>query len=96
MVTWITDSIWSLWKNYQDSEIIRRMDMSKDETKRMTETEMRFLKQGQGWRGLGSEKDLQQGYLSTDPDRVVRVRLEGGEGRLTVKGRALWQIKTRV
>ncbi len=30
---------------------------------------------------------IKQGYLSTNPDRVIRVRIEGNKGFLTIKGR---------
>jgi adenylate cyclase len=42
----------------------------------------------------GEATSIVQGYLSLDPDRTVRVRVRGGTGRLTVKGRA--QGLTRV
>jgi CYTH domain-containing protein len=42
----------------------------------------------------GEATSIVQGYLSLDPDRTVRVRVRGGSGRLTVKGRA--QGLTRV
>jgi adenylate cyclase len=32
---------------------------------------------------------MRQAYLSTDPDRTVRVRLDGERGVLTIKGRSL-------
>lgn len=51
------------------------------------EIERKFLVTGEGWRG-GKTETLRQGYLSTDPDRVVRVRLSGDTGYLTVKGRS--------
>jgi adenylate cyclase len=31
--------------------------------------------------------DICQGYLLNSPDRVVRVRIKGGNGFLTIKGR---------
>ena len=33
-------------------------------------------------------EEIQQGFLSLDRDRVVRVRLKGDQGYLTIKGRA--------
>lgn len=51
------------------------------------EIERKFLVAGDGWR-LGAEGlAYRQGYLTTDPDRTVRVRLAGDRGYLTVKGR---------
>ncbi|MDX1763718.1 MAG: CYTH domain-containing protein, partial [bacterium] len=58
----------------------RRTDMG-------TEIERKFLVQGEGWRQGAVGTDLQQGYLSVDPDRTVRVRLAGDQGTLTIKGR---------
>lgn len=52
------------------------------------EIERKFLVRGDAWRGAGSSVAIRQGYLSTDPQRVVRVRLAGERGFLTVKGRA--------
>lgn len=51
------------------------------------EIERKFLVSGEGWRG-GKAESIRQGYLSTDPDRVVRVRVSGDTGYLTVKGRS--------
>lgn len=52
------------------------------------EIERRFLVAGDGWRPGAVAVEIVQGYLSTDPRRVVRVRLAGGSGYLTVKGLA--------
>lgn len=53
------------------------------------EIERKFLVASDGWRSAaGSGTALRQGYLSTDPDRTVRVRIAGDQARLTVKGRA--------
>ena len=52
------------------------------------EVERKFLVESEAWR---SDADggtvLAQGYLSDHPDRVVRVRLAGDQGTLTIKGR---------
>ena len=53
-----------------------------------TEIERKFLLAGDAWRTLGTPVLLRQGYLSSDPDRTVRVRIEGGEGTMTIKGRS--------
>jgi adenylate cyclase len=53
------------------------------------EIERKFLTAGDGWRLLGEPVLLRQGYLSSDPDRTVRVRVEGGQGMLTIKGRSV-------
>jgi len=50
------------------------------------EIERKFLVQGDGWRGLVPGKHYRQGYLSTDADRTVRVRVIEDRGYLTIKG----------
>jgi adenylate cyclase len=50
------------------------------------EIERKFLLQGEGWRALGTPVLLRQGYLSSDKARVVRVRIEGAQAMLTIKG----------
>jgi adenylate cyclase len=51
------------------------------------EIERKFLLAGEAWRALGQPVLLRQGYLSTDPERTVRVRIEGEAGTMTIKGR---------
>ena len=41
----------------------------------------------EGWRPDGAGEEIAQGYLSSVPERTVRVRLRGGRGYLTVKGK---------
>ena len=53
------------------------------------EIERKFLLVGDGWRKLGEPVLLRQGYLSSNPDRTVRVRIEGATGTLTIKGRSV-------
>lgn len=53
------------------------------------EIERKFLLVGDGWRALGEPVLLRQGYLSSNPDRTVRVRVEGGQGTMTIKGRSV-------
>lgn len=53
------------------------------------EIERKFLLAGDGWRALGTPVLLRQGYLSADPARVVRVRIEGERAFLTIKGRSV-------
>jgi CYTH domain-containing protein len=50
------------------------------------EIERKFLVRGDEWRGHGPAVLLRQGYLSDDPERVVRVRIEGDTAQLTIKG----------
>jgi adenylate cyclase len=53
------------------------------------EIERKFLVVGDVWRSLGPGTLMQQGYLSTDLERVVRVRLEGDDASLTIKGQSV-------
>ena len=50
------------------------------------EIERKFLLAGDAWRGLGQPVLLRQGYLSSARERVVRVRIEGDQAMLTIKG----------
>lgn len=52
-----------------------------------TEIERKFLVCGDAWRAPGLPVLLRQGYLSSLPERTVRVRIEGGSACLTIKGR---------
>lgn len=51
------------------------------------EIERKFLVRGDAWKTLGKPVLLRQGYLSSAPERVVRVRIEGEFAMLTIKGR---------
>ncbi|MFJ7566399.1 CYTH domain-containing protein [Herminiimonas sp. NPDC097707] len=51
------------------------------------EIERKFLVRGSLWKTLGESVAIRQGYLSTHPDRVVRVRIEDDAATLTIKGR---------
>jgi adenylate cyclase len=53
------------------------------------EIERKFVVRGNAWKSLGVGVGMRQGYLSTDPDRVVRVRVEGDAATLTIKGRSV-------
>ncbi|MFC0133009.1 adenylate cyclase [Massilia eurypsychrophila] len=53
------------------------------------EIERKFLLAGDGWRALGAPVLLRQGYLSSDPARVVRVRVEGERACMTIKGKSV-------
>ena len=53
------------------------------------EIERKFLLAGDDWRALGEPVLLRQGYLSSDPGRVVRVRIDGDHAYLTIKGRSV-------
>lgn len=54
-----------------------------------TEIERKFLVRGDRWKTLGQGTSIQQGYLSSHPDRIVRVRIDGAAAMLTIKGRTV-------
>ncbi len=51
------------------------------------EIERKFLVSSDAWRQLGEATLLRQGYLCADPERTVRVRIEGEQGVLTIKSK---------
>lgn len=52
------------------------------------EIERKFLVVGDSYKSLAQSKiEIVQGYLSTDPDRTVRVRMCGDDAWLTIKSR---------
>lgn len=53
------------------------------------EIERKFLVLDERWRTLGVGVPMRQGYLSSHPERVVRVRIEGDAAMLTIKGRSV-------
>jgi adenylate cyclase len=53
------------------------------------EIERKFLPNGDGWRGLGQPTLMRQGYLTADPVRTVRVRIEGERAVLTIKSKSV-------
>jgi len=53
------------------------------------EIERKFLVAGDGWRqDADAGTVMEQGYLSTAPERTIRVRRAGDRAWLTIKGRA--------
>lgn len=52
------------------------------------EIERKFLVIGDAWREGAVPSRIVQGFLSRDPDRIVRVRIRDDEAFLTVKGRS--------
>lgn len=54
-----------------------------------SETEYRFLLRRKPPLAGITPTPIKQGYLSTDPDRVVRVRQSGERAYLTIKGRKI-------
>ena len=53
-----------------------------------TEIERKFLVTSDRWRHGATGTPFVQGYLSTVPERTVRVRRMGDAGTLTIKGKA--------
>ena len=61
------------------------------------EIERKFLVQRDAWMPDPSRATrIRQGYLSTDPARVVRVRTRGSKGYLTIKGPTLGIQRTEL
>jgi adenylate cyclase len=50
------------------------------------EIERKFLVRGDGWRSQSTGVRYRQGYISTDPERSVRIRLVRDKAYLTIKG----------
>jgi adenylate cyclase len=50
------------------------------------EIERKFLVRNEDWRAGEPGLRFRQGYLSSDPERVVRVRIAGDTAMLTIKG----------
>ena len=55
----------------------------------MQEIERKFLVDLNRWKPSRKGVKISQGYLSVDPDRVVRIRIAGKNAYLTVKGRTI-------
>jgi adenylate cyclase len=53
------------------------------------EIERKFLVTNDTWRRNATGIHYRQGYLSTEPERTVRVRIAGDRGTLTIKGKTV-------
>lgn len=54
----------------------------------MQEIERKFLVKNDGYKSLAAaKKNIAQGYLNTNPERTVRVRISNEKGFLTIKGK---------
>ena len=53
------------------------------------EIERKFLVSGEAWRETAEGTRYRQGFLSTESERTVRVRVAGPRGSITVKGKNL-------
>lgn len=52
-----------------------------------TEIERKFLVKGDNWRSQGIGQRYKQGYIPTQDQTTVRVRIAGDRGYLTIKGK---------
>jgi len=59
------------------------------------EIERKFLVKGDYSAGVRKSTRITQGYLSTVPERTVRVRIKGEKGFITIKGRGNESEATR-
>ncbi len=50
------------------------------------ETERKFLVNDNSYKQLGQHYHIHQGFLNTDKERVVRVRIKGEKAWITIKG----------
>jgi CYTH domain-containing protein len=50
------------------------------------EIERKFLVKGDNWRKIAEGSVYRQGYISTQKEATVRVRIVGNQGYLTIKG----------
>lgn len=58
------------------------------------EIERKFLVTDDSYRGVAASRtEILQGYISTDPDRTVRVRISGSRGFITVKTRNIGAVR---
>ncbi len=62
----------------------------------MIEIERKFLINKKLWKPKGKGIEIRQGYLSVDPERVVRVRIAGKQSFLTIKGKANGIVRTEM
>ena len=54
----------------------------------MIEIERKFLVQSEEFKAISFAKnEISQGYLNSNPERTVRVRIKGNQGYLTIKGK---------
>jgi CYTH domain-containing protein len=53
------------------------------------EIERKFLVASNAWRPLATSEAFVQGYLSSSPDRTIRIRIRGDAAFLTIKGKSV-------
>ena len=55
----------------------------------MLEIERKFLINSDEYKRIAfAKKEIAQGYLNSDPERTVRIRIQGESGFLTIKGKS--------
>lgn len=62
----------------------------------MLEIERKFLIKPELWQPPVNGVEIKQGYLSVDPERVVRVRVAGEKAFLTIKGKPVGIVRTEL
>lgn len=62
----------------------------------MQEIERKFLIDFAKWKPADKGIKIKQGYLSVDPERVVRVRIAGQKSYLTIKGKTIGISRTEL
>ena len=62
----------------------------------MLEIERKFLIKPELWQPPVNGVEIKQGYLSVDPERVVRVRVTGEKAFLTIKGKPVGIVRTEL
>lgn len=62
----------------------------------MIEIERKFIVDTKKWQPTGKGVQIKQGYLSVDPERVVRIRLAGNHSFLTIKGKSVGISRTEM
>jgi adenylate cyclase len=62
----------------------------------MVEIERKYLINTKLWKPKEKGTEIRQGYLSVDPERVVRVRIAGENAFLTIKGKATGITRTEL
>lgn len=62
----------------------------------MVEIERKFLINNKLWKPTGTGTKIKQGYLSVDPERVVRIRVAGEKAYITIKGKPKGIVRTEL
>jgi adenylate cyclase len=62
----------------------------------MFEIERKFLINTELWKPTGKGTKIKQGYLSVDPERVVRIRIAGEKAFITIKGKSVGIVRTEL